>query len=117
MKRNTHHKLIEKGLIDDNQYSLLNSIAEKEKVSLFYELRIFLYLGVLLFTSGVALLIYANLGEFGHYIALLAITVICVFAFKYVLEKEIPYSNQKIDTPTPYYDYALPIQQQNLRRS
>ena len=107
MKQDTHHKLLKENLIDENQFQHLNEVAEKQKFSVFYELRTLLYLGVLLFTSGVALLIYTNLGEFGHYIALLAISVICILSFKYVLEKEISFSNQKIDAPTPYYDYAL----------
>lgn len=109
MKKDTHHKLIEKGLIDEKQFSYLNSIAEKEKFSVYYELRTLLYLGVLLLTTGVALLIYTNLGEFGHYIALLSIAVICILSFRYVIEKEIPFSNQKLESPTPYYDYALLI--------
>ena len=107
MNKHTHHKLFEKGLIDKNQFSVLNTIAEKKIFSVFYELRTLLYLGVLLFTSGIALLIYTNLGEIGHYIALLTISVICILAFRYVIEKEVPYSNKKLEPPTPYYDYAL----------
>lgn len=107
MNPKTHHILYKENLISEQQQNKLEEIETKKVFSVFYELRTLLYLGVLLFTSGIGFLIYQNLGETGHYLALSALLVLCGFCFKYVLNNSTPYSNNNTAPSTPYFDFAL----------
>lgn len=103
----SHKQLFDKGLIDKTQFNRLEIIVSGKLISLFYELRILLYLGVMLFSTGVGILIYENIGSIGHLTSLILIILSCVFCFWYAFSKQIPYSNKKIIAPTPYFDYVL----------
>ena len=101
------HELFEKNLIAETQHTNLESILRKKVFSVFYELRVILYLGVLLFTTGVGFLIYKNIGELGHMLAIITLSIIAVLSFWYAFHKAVPYSNEKTEVPIPYYDYVL----------
>ena len=63
MTQQTPRELFDKGIISEEQYVKIDAIHSGKIVSVFYELRTLLYLGVLLFTTGAGLLIYENIGE------------------------------------------------------
>ncbi len=107
MISNTPHELLEKGLISQAQFEKIEVITSGKIVSVFYELRTLLYLGVMLFTTGAGLLIYQNIGELGHLISIILLTAIMFFCFWYVIKYAQPYSNGILTAPTPYYDYVL----------
>ena len=99
--------LFEKGLLTEERYLLLQDIQSKKVFSLYYELRTLLYLGVLLFTTGVGILIYNNIGQAGHYLALLLLlagTAGCMF---FVFKKQEPFTKSHWESTNPYFDYAL----------
>jgi hypothetical protein len=66
-----------------------------------------LYLGVMLFTTGVGLLVYQNIGEFGHTVAIIALTVLMVACFWYGFSHLTPYTNSAVQSSTPYFDYIV----------
>ena len=107
MTRSTPQELLEKGLITQDQFSKIEVITSGKIVSVFYELRTLLYLGVMLFTTGAGLLIYQNIGELGHLISLILLTAIMLVCFWYVIKHAQAYSNGVLKAPTPYYDYVL----------
>lgn len=107
MNKNTHHILFEEKIISEQQFNKLEEIESKKIFSVFYELKTMLYLGVLLFTSGVGFLIYQNVGETGHYLALTTLVTICGFCFKYTLSNANAYNNDNTEASTPYFDYIL----------
>lgn len=107
MTRDTPQELLTKGLITQDQFDRIDVISSGKVVSVFYELRTLLYLGVMLFTTGAGLLIYQNIGESGHLISIILLTAIMLGCFWYVIKHGQTYSNEVIKSPTPYYDYVL----------
>jgi len=103
----TLKELLEKNLLNADQYNTLEAIVSKKVFSVFYELRTLLYLGVMLFTTGVGILIYENIGDIGHLIAIGALFLTTAICFQYVFRKAAPYSHGKVITPVPYFDYIV----------
>lgn len=107
MRTETLQELLDKGLLTPKQFESLNSIVKKRTFSVFYELRTMLYLGVMLFTSGVGILIYENIGDLGHIISVSALLLLTISCFLYVFNKGLPYSPLQVKSPTVYFDYVL----------
>jgi hypothetical protein len=100
-------ELQDKGFIQEDQFHTIEPIVARKVASVFYELRTLLYLGVMLFTTGVGFLIYQNIGELGHILAILALSILSVGCFMYGFWKGAPYSREKVKSPNPYFDYVL----------
>lgn len=100
-------ELRNKNLITQQQYDALEPVVTRKVVSVFYELRTLLYLGVMLFTTGMGILIYKNIGELGHLLSIIALFVLTGVCFWYSFTKAAPYSNEKTEAPTPYFDYIV----------
>ena len=107
MTRSTPRELLEKGFITQEQFQKIEPVVSGKIVSVFYELRTILYLGVMLFTTGAGILIYQNIGSIGHIISIVALTIFMLACFWYVFKYEAGYSHGPIQSPTPYYDYVL----------
>lgn len=99
--------LFKKGFINRDQFEKVDLITSGKLVSVFYELRTILYLGILLFTTGAGFLIYQNIGEMGHMVGVTALIILTALCFGYALKKGPSYSNQKVTPPTPYFDYIV----------
>jgi len=100
-------ELFEKGLITEEQFQKIETITSGRVVSVFYELRTMLYLGVMLFTTGAGILIYQNIGDIGHIVSLGLLTALMIFCFGFAIKHEMKYSNDRVQSPIPYYDYVL----------
>jgi len=107
MTQNTPRDLFEKGLISEAQYNKIEPMVSGKIISVFYELRTMLYLGVLLFTGGIGLLIYENIGALGHLISIMLLSVVTLVCFYYVFTKGLTFSKEKVKPPTPYFDYIV----------
>jgi hypothetical protein len=107
MQLNTLQELRDKNLITEEQFVHLNSIYQKKIFSVFYELRTLLYLGVLLFTSGIGLLIYENIGQIGHVLSIIALFVLTIACFAYAFWKAPSYTQGVAVSPSPYFDYVV----------
>lgn len=107
MTQETPRELFDKGFITEEQFKKIDLITSGKLLSVFYELRSLLYLGVLLFTGGVGILIYLNIGEFGHIASILLLAALTVVCFYYVFTKGAPYSHDPVKGPTPYFDYVV----------
>lgn len=60
-----------------------------------------------MFTSGAGVLIYQNIGDLGHLISILILTLVMVGCFWYVIQHGRDYSNERVISPSPYFDYLL----------
>lgn len=100
-------ELREKGFICDGQFTQIESIVTHKVISVFYELRTMLYLGVMLFTTGVGFLIYQNIGQLGHILAIIALSILSIASLGYCFLKGKPFSKEKVGSPNPYFDYVL----------
>jgi hypothetical protein len=103
----TLRELLYKNLITDEQFQKIEAVQSKKVFSVFYELRTILYLGILLFSTGIGLLIYKNIGQLGHYVSLLLLCVTTVGCFYYSFKKGLPYAHDQVKSPTPYFDYVV----------
>src|SRR4051794_4125952 len=93
------------GLIGDESFEKL-----KRKQNLFsvhWEMKTLLYLGVLLLTSGLGVLIYENIDTIGHKFVLALIALICTGCFVYCFKKGLPFSFEKVKSPNTSFDYIL----------
>ncbi|MFM8911823.1 MAG: DUF2157 domain-containing protein [Flammeovirgaceae bacterium] len=105
--KNTPRELLEKGFIREDQFQKIEVINSGKVVSVFYELQTLLYLGVLLFTTGVGILIYMNIGSIGHLVSIAALIILTRGCFYYAFKNGAPYSNDSIKPITPYFDYVV----------
>lgn len=107
MTKEVPKELFEKGFIDENQFRKLDAITSGKIVSVFYELRTLLYLGVMLFTTGAGILIYLNIGELGHLLSIVALSVITITCFWYAFKYAVDYTHEAVKAPNQYYDYVV----------
>ena len=96
------------GSISDESFERLKQKSEQPHLfSLHWELKTLLYLGVLLLTSGLGLLIYENIDTIGHQFVLLLIALICAGCFVYCFKLKLPFSTGKVPSPNAAFDYVL----------
>jgi hypothetical protein len=103
----SHRQIFEKNLIDKKQFEYLDAISTGKLISVFYELRTLLYLGVLLFSGGIGILIYKNIGQIGHIISLVILCLVTLACAWYVFKNKKDYFHEQVGPPTPYFDYIL----------
>ena len=85
----------------------MDSIESGKVISLFYELRLLLYLGILLFTGGVGYIVYQNMSDIGHIAMMLLLLVLIGIGFFFINKKAKPYSNEEISVDAIYFDYGI----------
>jgi hypothetical protein len=100
-------ELRDQNLLTNDQFIRLELLSSKKIISVFYELRILLYLGVLLFTTGIGILIYKNIGDIGHMLSIGALIVVTVICFYYAFKNALDYDHGRVSGPTPYFDYIV----------
>jgi hypothetical protein len=100
-------QLHRQGLIADQSLERIRKSESAKLFSIHWELRTVLYLGVLLFTAGLGILIYKNIDTIGHQVILGLIALICGACFLYCERKKLPFSFTKVKSPNAYFDYIL----------
>lgn len=95
------------GIITDEQLSAIEQHEARKFMSVHWELRTILYLGVLLFTSGIGFLIYLNIDTVGHQAVLAMISAACGGCFYYAFRNRLPYSNGESKYASPFFDYVI----------
>ncbi|MBL7884273.1 MAG: DUF2157 domain-containing protein [Bacteroidia bacterium] len=99
--------LYKDGIISKEQLDSITLHEQNKPLSVFWELRTILYLGVLLFTSGVGILIYQNIDTIGHQAILGLIFLSCAGCFYFAYKNRLPYSNEEIKFESPFFDYII----------
>jgi len=93
------------GLISDESFE---KIAQKQNLfSVYWEIKTLLYLGVLLLTTGLGILIYENIDTIGHQFVLMLIAAICIGCFIYCFKTSLPFNAGKVRSPNAAFDYVL----------
>jgi MFS family permease len=95
------------GLLSD---ASLQKIKEREQGKLFsvhWELRTLLYLGVLLLSSGLGILVYKNIDTIGHQAVLAFIALVSAGCFYYCARHQPPFSTGKVASTGLLADYLL----------
>ena len=95
------------GDIEMEQYDSIQSFESTKLFSIHWELRTILYLGVLLFSSGIGILIYLNINTIGHQAVLAAVFLAFCGCFYYINKHKLPYSNEQVIYASPFFDYVV----------
>jgi len=61
----------------------------------------------MLFTAGAGILIYENIGDIGHIVAIITLALLTAACFLYAFRNAPPYSPTTVKPPTPYFDYIV----------
>jgi hypothetical protein len=99
--------LFKEGLLSELSFQNLNNPERSRIISVFAELKILLYTGILLLTAGISIIVYKNIDTIGHQVILLIIGLVCAACFYWCFKTKLPFSFNKVESPTPYFDYVL----------
>lgn len=106
MKKN-HQELFEDHLLNEKQFRFLEAIESNKVISVFGELRLLLYLGVMLFTAGISYLAYNNINNIGHVALMVLITIAIAIGIVYLSKRANPFTWEKSDINHISFDYIL----------
>ena len=102
-----YKKLFNKNLIEETQFEFLEAIETNKIISVFNELRLMLYIGIMLLSAGIGLFAYQNMGSVGHICCMILLFAGIIACFYYIMKYAKPYSNAEVTVDHPYYDYIL----------
>lgn len=99
--------LLDKNLITENQYQEITSYRSLNIFSLNAELKFFLYLSVLLFTSGIGVLIYNNIDTIGHIAILSLLLIVIGVCFFYCFKNSKGFQKSEVTFEHPVLEYLV----------
>lgn len=102
-----YQKLYAAGLISAETLDRVIRLRAKPAFSLHREIRMLLYAGILMLSTGLGILIYQNLDSIGHQVILALITAITAGCFWYTFKNQPPYQSEKPDSSDVAADYIL----------
>ncbi|MFY0481749.1 DUF2157 domain-containing protein [Flavobacterium sp. PLA-1-15] len=100
-------KLLDRELLSKEQEVGIRNYFSQGIFSLRNELLFLMYLSVLLFTSGVGILIYKNIDTIGHSIILLVMLALTIVCFYFSFKESKGFSKEDIDFENPVYNYLV----------
>ncbi len=99
-------KLLQQELITEEDFYNIQQ-QQHQPVSVHWDLRTLLYLGIVLLTTALGILVYKNIDTIGHQVIIIVIAVICVGCFAYCFRKAKGYSKAKVESPNILFDYVF----------
>jgi hypothetical protein len=97
----------EQGAILPEQHAVLASLCRGEPVSVFLELNILLYLGVLAFVAGLGWTATTWSQQLGDVLILVVLSAILIACFWYCFSRAPVWSVRETPAPTAIFDYVL----------
>ena len=94
-------------MISESQARRIEEYEQHKPLSVHWELRTILYLGILLLMAGIGILVYLNIDTIGHQVIITAIALLCIGCFFYSYQNQLPYSNEAVKHPSPFFDYVV----------
>lgn len=107
MNTRLFEQLHTEGLLSDSSFEQIKNASNNKTISLHWDIKTLLYLGVLLLSGGLGILIYKNIDTIGHQAILVFIALICASAFSYCFKTKLPFALSKVESPNVYFDYVL----------
>jgi hypothetical protein len=99
--------LIGKEIVSSEQASAIESFEAAKPFSIHWELRSILYLGIIIFSSGMGIIIYENIDTIGHQVIIAIIACLTAACFYYTFKNSLPYSNSEVKNPNKFADHVL----------
>ncbi|MEP7279280.1 MAG: DUF2157 domain-containing protein [Bacteroidota bacterium] len=100
-------KLHAEGLISDASLDRIKATGSNRLFSVHWELRTILYLGILLLSGGLGVLVYKNIDTIGHTAILVFIALVSAGGFTWCFTKKLPFSTARVPAPDAFFDYIL----------
>lgn len=100
-------RLRAENVLSSQQAALFDRVARRDLVSVRFEIRVLLYLGVLLLTSGVGLLVTEHHREIGPLAIAGAIGLAGTACLCWVIRRAAPFSWEPVQSPNVAFDYIL----------
>jgi len=97
----------EQGAISPGQHVYLASLCRREPLSLFLELNILLYAGVLAFVAGLGWTVTTWSRQLGDVIVLTVLSAVLAACFWYCFSRATAWSRSETPAPTAVFDYVL----------
>jgi hypothetical protein len=97
----------EQGKISPEQHAHLAGLSREEPLSLFLELNVLLYAGVLAFVAGLGWTVSTWSQQLGDVIVLAFLSTILATCFWYCFSRAPAWSTAETPTPSPIFDYVL----------
>jgi hypothetical protein len=97
----------QQGKISPEQYAHLASLAREEPFSLFIELNVVLYAGVLAFVAGLGWTVSTWSKQLGDVLVLTVLSTILATCFWYCFSRAPAWSPTETPAPSPIFDYVL----------
>lgn len=103
----TTQNLFDKNFITEEQFNQIKSYRSLGVFSLNAELKMFLYLSVLLFTSGIGILIYKNIDTIGHIAILSLLLIVTVICFYFCFKNSKGFQKSETTFESPVLEYLV----------
>ncbi|HNP18686.1 MAG TPA: DUF2157 domain-containing protein [Fulvivirga sp.] len=105
--RYTLNYLLNSGFIKKEDSEKLNTAHLNKPFSIYWHVRLVLYLGVTLLSGGLGTIIYKNIDSIGHITIVTLIGLLSLSALLYCYKKAPLFSVEKTEAPNPWLDYIL----------
>ncbi len=99
--------LTKQGLLPPEQRLKIAEIERLRPFSVHWELRAVLYIGIVLLSTGLGLLVYDNFDRIGHGALLAAMAVACAGCCWFAWQNRPPWSTEQTGSRSTFGDYAL----------
>ncbi|HEV7381424.1 MAG TPA: DUF2157 domain-containing protein [Dyadobacter sp.] len=100
-------QLRDKNIIFNRQSEAVSGFLASEPFSVYHELRSILYLGILLFTSGIGVIVYENIDTIGHQVIIGVLIILCILFLSHAFKYRSPFSWAKINPQNKLADHSL----------
>jgi len=107
MNQQVFEQLRNEGLIADASFANIKTNQEHPLLSVHWEIKTLLYLGVLLLSGGLGILVYKNIDTIGHQVILLFIALVCGGCYFYCVKNKKAFSIKRVTAPNTLFDYIL----------
>ena len=107
MRTFVFQQLYERGYIGEESLQNILSTEEGKPVSLHMELKLMMYAGIILLTTGLGIIVYKNIDSLNHLVIVMAIAVAAVFCFVFSYIKSPRFTTKKVAETNLLKDYIL----------
>ncbi len=97
----------ESGAITGAQYVQIRTLVRKDRFSVFLELNVLLYLGVLALAGGIAATIQKYFSNLSDVAVLTSLTILFAGTLYYCFKRASPFSSGQVESPIVTLDYVL----------
>lgn len=103
----TTQTLFDKNHITEEQFKVIKAYRDLNLFSVHNELKFLLYLSMLMFTSGIGILIYQNIDTIGHTALLGLLLLVTLTCFYFCFKNHKGFKKEEAPFPNPLYDYLV----------